>query len=207
MKKILKHMGFMVFLFCMSCLLSPLEVEAARTTDTGYGKDNFARIVIDDELRKQQVASEFTLDSDADEINQILEVDSSKVITQGNTTGIVLKGYGSGTYSTGNTEVLGGSTWFKYTGTVGGASKTAIHSFHEHADNTATLDRGVSIFGDPTSTIYASGTSTNFIKLVSGNEGVSAGSSKSTPGTVNKWLVVEIAGTTHYIPAYTSKTS
>ena len=36
---------------------------------------------------------------------------------------------------------------------------------------------------------------------------VDAGTTKTTPGTVNAWLKVTIAGTVYFIPAYTSKTT
>ena len=36
---------------------------------------------------------------------------------------------------------------------------------------------------------------------------VDAGTTKTTPGTVNAWVVININGTEHYIPAYTSKTT
>jgi hypothetical protein len=44
----------------------------------------------------------------------------------------------------------------------------------------------------------------------SGNDGtgcIDAGGSKSSPGTVSKWVKIDIGGTTHYVPAYTSKSS
>ena len=36
---------------------------------------------------------------------------------------------------------------------------------------------------------------------------VDAGTTKTTPGTVNAWVKIDINGTTYYIPAYTSKTA
>jgi hypothetical protein len=45
---------------------------------------------------------------------------------------------------------------------------------------------------------------------ISGNDAtgcISAGATKSTPGTVDKYVIIYIAGTAHYIPAYTSKTA
>jgi len=39
------------------------------------------------------------------------------------------------------------------------------------------------------------------------HEAVDAGSTKTTPGTVNAWVKVNVNGTVYYIPAYTSKTT
>ena len=183
------------------------SVFAAAESATGFGKDDYVRVVINNQVNKQEVSDDFTLDSDADNINQIYKVTSSATTTQGNTAGNVFKGYYSNNFAAGNSEITGAAVFLKNTATQGAGAKSAILSCHEHSSSTTTIDRGIAIFGDPTSVLYASGTSTNLIKVVSGNEGISAGSTKSTPGTVNKWLVVEIAGTTHYVPCYTSKTS
>lgn len=36
---------------------------------------------------------------------------------------------------------------------------------------------------------------------------IDAGTTKTTPGTVDKWVKVDINGVVHYIAAYTSKTT
>lgn len=51
------------------------------------------------------------------------------------------------------------------------------------------------------------GTWDSLMKLGATTGGTSAGSTKSTPATVNIWLVFDVDGTTYYVPAYTSKTS
>jgi hypothetical protein len=37
--------------------------------------------------------------------------------------------------------------------------------------------------------------------------GVDGATTKSTPGGVDNWLVIDIGGTAHYIPIYHSKTA
>jgi hypothetical protein len=39
------------------------------------------------------------------------------------------------------------------------------------------------------------------------HKAVDAGTTKTTPGTVNAWVKIDVNGTTYYIPAYTSKTA
>ena len=39
------------------------------------------------------------------------------------------------------------------------------------------------------------------------HKAVDAGTTKTTPGTVNAWVKIDINGTTYYVPAYTSKTT
>lgn len=39
------------------------------------------------------------------------------------------------------------------------------------------------------------------------HKAVDGASTKTTPGTVNAWVKVNVNGTIHYLPAYTSKTS
>ena len=46
-----------------------------------------------------------------------------------------------------------------------------------------------------------------FDAAIGTHKAIDAGSTKSNPGTVTAWLKVNINGTIHYIPAYSSKTS
>jgi len=39
------------------------------------------------------------------------------------------------------------------------------------------------------------------------HKAVDAGTTKTTPGTVNAWVKIDVNGTTYYVPAYTSKTA
>jgi hypothetical protein len=45
------------------------------------------------------------------------------------------------------------------------------------------------------------------VKFISLQNEFDGGTTKTSPGTVDAWMKVDINGVTHYIPCYTSKTS
>jgi hypothetical protein len=55
--------------------------------------------------------------------------------------------------------------------------------------------------------VYAGTQTASKLFSLEGSCGVSAGSTKSTPGGVDKWLDITIDGTAHYVPCYASKTA
>jgi hypothetical protein len=122
--------------------------------------------------------------------------------------GLCVKGYfEGGSIAGGLSEAAGFSVFFKDKITKSGGAKSSILSIHRHSESDQTTERGLAIFGDVSNGLVLSGTMTNVFEFISGNEGISAGSTKSTPGTVDKWLTIDINGTTHYLPSYVSKTT
>lgn len=88
----------------------------------------------------------------------------------------------------------GGSLFLQYQ-TTGGTLTDGVHlKYNGHVLIGTASDDGIINFG----------TSTARLALV---DATGTGSTKSTPGTVNGWAEIKIGGVTHYIPAYTSKTS
>lgn len=55
--------------------------------------------------------------------------------------------------------------------------------------------------------VYAGTQTAALLFSLEGSCGVSAGSTKSTPSGVDKWLDIKIDGTAYYVPCYTSKTA
>ena len=79
-------------------------------------------------------------------------------------------------------------------------------------DNITPTSHFVLDIEQPTSTGGSGGLPTNmFLFTVDAAAGthklVDAGTTKTTPGTVNAWVKIDVNGTIHYIPCYTSKTS
>ena len=154
--------------------------------------------------------SSFTRSDASGKVGNILKFSYDIGTLSGDVTaaGACIKGYfEGGIISGGTSEAIGLAVYFKDKITKSLGAKSAILSLHRHSDSDQTTERGIAIFGDVTKGIVLSGAMTNVMEFVNGTEGISAGSSKSNPGTVEKWLVVDIAGTTHYVAATTSKTS
>ncbi|MFW9821380.1 MAG: hypothetical protein ACFFE4_00500 [Candidatus Thorarchaeota archaeon] len=193
-----------IVVFLMQCsILFASNLFAA----TGDCKSTFIRTVACNRLQKQEVADDFTFDSKYEDVDTVLKNESSDNKTTAVTSGIVAKNYNSGTLAGGTTENVGLAVYLKDNATLSQGGESAITTLHRHADSTKTTANGISMFGDVTNAIHISGTQTNLFKLRSGNEGISTGSTKTSPSTVDKWIVIEIAGTTYYMPCYTSKTS
>jgi len=204
----LKRYGIVAFMVLAMVLSASLVFAGYATAPgTGQGKGDFVRTVKDGLIQAQELSDDFTFDSDVDNINQILKLETTESATTlaGNTTGIVLKGYYTGTIG-GNSEIIGAASWLLNDATLSGGAKSAIHSFHVHSDNSTTVDRGLAIFGDQTSLFYASGTQTNLFKFVEGDEGGFTTSSlkNSDSGDIkcDAYIVMDVAGTNYYIAAY-----
>ena len=105
---------------------------------------------------------------------------------------------------------MGAASWVKWTGSFTGGGRAAIHTFHNHADSTQTVDRGLAIFGDVSDMLYTSGTQTNFVRFISASTSpIASGSVKNSDASdIKSDYRIKIAigdeqnSTTLYIPAY-----
>lgn len=207
----MKKLLLSVLIACV-CYYGAPKVEAVTGTGANTAEQDFIRVVINNQLTHQEIAEEFTFDCDADLINQIYKINSTAAGTTatGNTTGNILKGYYSGAIA-GNSELVGGGTWVKFTGSLPSGGKSSIHTFHVHGDTTTKIDRGLSMFGSttdgPTTNFYlATGDNTYLMELVAGTEGGFVASSlKDSDGNDIKcdaYLPILVAGTVYYLSLY-----
>ena len=161
--------------------------------------NDFIRTVVDGKMVKVPISPFFTQDSDSDKINTIFKNNvTTGTFTGANTAGIVLKGYyQSGVGIAANSEVNGATTILLNDATLTGGAKSAIHSFHVHADTSTTPDFGLRLFGTVTDDLiqFASGGAADGIDMtlstITGNDIVL--NATSTESVIKK--VVDGTGT------------
>lgn len=126
------------------------------------------------------------------------------------TAGTIIKSYmnDADVAISGNSEFVGLAVFAKKLAALQGGSKSSLISAHQHTDSTVNFDRGLSLFGDVTSSFYLSGSNTNLMYIVSGSEGgFTAASLKDSDGTNIKcdaYFVIydEAADKDYYLPLY-----